>query len=182
MINAALLPSRVMLDTNVLSFIHDPPTGRVEEAPSKELWDALVAHKRDILLAAPTLAEYVRRGIKVPQVRGVEVISFDSRAAMALGTGLPMTVLKQVQNQGGVPMTHLKFDALILACAVRGRADVLVTYDSDMAKLQAGAVGADFGRLRIVTPAFFQMVAPPPAPPAATPAAPKPPNVPVADW
>ncbi|MGZ3459846.1 MAG: type II toxin-antitoxin system VapC family toxin [Archangium sp.] len=145
-----------MLDTNVLGFALGPSTGRVEEAPSRELWAALVAHKRDILIAAPTLGECLRGGHKVPLVRNVEVISFDRPAAELLGTGLPMSVLKQLKSQGGPPLTHLKFDALIMACAVRGRADHLVTYDPDMAKLQADAITGDFKKLQIVTPAFFQ--------------------------
>jgi predicted nucleic acid-binding protein len=145
-----------MLDTNVLGFALGPSTGRVEEAPSRELWDALVAHKRDILIAAPTLGECLRGGHKVPLVRNVEVISFDRPAAVLLGAGLPMSVLKQIKNLGGPPLTHLKFDALIMACAVRGRSDYLVTYDPDMAKLQAEAITGDFKKLQIVTPDFFQ--------------------------
>lgn len=156
MVDPARLPGRVMLDTNVLGFIFGPATGRVEEVPSRELWDALVVHKRDILIAAPTLGECLRGGHKVPLVRGVEVIAFDRQAAEHLGSGLPMSVLKQIKNAGGVTLTHLKFDALIMACAVRGRADCLVTYDPDMEKLQAEATAGDFKKLQIVTPAALQ--------------------------
>jgi predicted nucleic acid-binding protein len=145
-----------MLDTNVLGFALGPSTGRVEEAPSRELWEALVAHKRDILIAAPTLGECLRGGHKVPLVRNVEIIAFDRPAAELLGAGLPMSVLKQLKSLGGPPLTHLKFDALIIACAVRGRADYLVTYDPDMAKLQADAITGDFKKLKIVSPTGFQ--------------------------
>jgi predicted nucleic acid-binding protein len=159
-----------MLDTNVLIFAHGPATGRVEEGPSRELWAALIAHKRDILIAAPTLAETLRGGTKVQMVRGVEVISFDRRAGELLGLGLPFPAIKQVQVTAGLPLTHLKFDSLIMACAVRGQADVLVTYDRGIAKLQASADPAVFGKLRIVTPDHFQVAtaaaAPPPAGPA----------------
>jgi predicted nucleic acid-binding protein len=170
-IDPALLPGRVMLDTNVLGFAHGPTNGRVEEVPSRELWAALIAHKRDILIATPTLGECMRGGHKFPLVRGVELISFDRRAAELLGTDLPMSILKQVQTQGGPSLTHLKFDALIIACAVRGQADILVTYDPDMPKLQAAATGA-FTKLRVVTPAFFQ--AAPAATAVAVPTAPVP--------
>jgi predicted nucleic acid-binding protein len=172
-VDAGLLPTRVMLDTNVLGFAHGPSQGRVEEAPSRELWEALVNRKREILIAAPTLAEALRGGHKVPLVHGVEVISFDRRAAELLGTGLPMPMIKQVQTQGGLPLTRLKFDALIIACAVRGQADMLVTYDGDMTKLQAAADQSIFGKLRIVSPAYFQ-IAVAPAAPAPTPAVSKP--------
>lgn len=158
MVDVGRLPSRVMLDTNVLSFVHGPSTGRVEEGPSKELWLALVAHKRGILIAAPTLGETIRAGQKVPLVSGTEVISFDRRAATLLG-GLPMSVLKTVQVATGVSLTHLKYDALIIACAVRGTADMLVTYDSDMAKLQKQADSTVFGKLQIVNPDYFQVAA-----------------------
>lgn len=156
-----------MLDTNILGFVHGPSTGRVEEAPSRELWEALVNHKRDILIAAPTLGECLRGGHKVPLVHGVEVISFDRPAAVLLGTGLPMSVLRKVKNDGGPPLSHLKFDALIIACALRGQADILVSYDPDMPKLKADADAAIFGKLRIVTPDYFQVATAAVAPTAA---------------
>ncbi|NRD50811.1 type II toxin-antitoxin system VapC family toxin [Corallococcus exiguus] len=140
-----------MFDTNVLSFVFDPPTGRAEEAPSRELWDALVANRRDILIPAPSLAEFMRRGHKAPPaVRNVEIIPFDTPAALILATGLPMSVLKAV-NGTGTSMTHLKFDSMIMACAARGRADVLVTFDPDHPKLKAQA-GRAFAKLSVMTP------------------------------
>ncbi|WIG92731.1 PIN domain-containing protein [Myxococcus sp. SDU36] len=158
MIDPSRLPNRVMLDTNILYFVFDQPTGRAHEVPSKALWDALVRHKKEILIAAPTLAEFLRHGGAAPAVHNVEYIAFDARAAQLVAAALPLPAMKKSQQQSGVTKAAMKFDTLIMGCAARGRADALITYDADFTALKANSVGATFGKLRILSPNDFLVV------------------------
>ena len=58
------------------------------------------------------------------------MVAFDERAAVALGSQLPMDVLKEVADRSGLKLSYLKFDALIVASAIRYNADVLVSLDA----------------------------------------------------
>jgi predicted nucleic acid-binding protein len=170
-----------MIDTNVLYFVFDPPLGRVQEAPSQALWTALVQHKRDILIATPTLAEFLRQGGSLSSAHGMEYIGFDKRAAELVATALPGPVITQSGIQAGVSKPAIKFDTLIMACAIRGRADAIITYDKGYKALKANSVGSTFANLQLFKPDDL-MVAPPAPPPAvpakAPPAKPPPPNIP----
>lgn len=172
MIDPAKLPQRVMLDTNILYYAFDKPTGREQEAPSRELWAALVKHKRTILIAAPTLAEFLRQGGEIPAVHNIEHIAFDARAAQLVGAALPGPVIAQSQQQAGITKAAMKFDTLIMGCAIRGRADALITYDKGFVKAKANSVGTTFAKLRILSPSDFISVPTQAQPAAAAPAAP----------
>ena len=116
----------------------------------------MLAHSREILIAAPTIAEVMRHDGKrsLPRVLGIEVVSFDDQAALILGRAFPANVLKSLKR-GDTTLTHLKYDALIMACAVRHKADCVVAIDEDLFSLGA-AVGMPVHR-----PADF--LAPPPS-------------------
>jgi predicted nucleic acid-binding protein len=159
------LPGRVMLDTNVLYFVFDKPQGRLQEAPAVALWNALVQHKRDILVATPTLAEFFRFGGKAPSAHGLTYIAFDQVAAMITGAAFPAPQIKQAGAQAGCSKPAIKFDTLIMGCAARGRADALITYDNGFAALKANAATNVFANLQILSP--YQFLPPPaPQPPA----------------
>ncbi|WP_309889632.1 PIN domain-containing protein [Archangium sp.] len=160
-----------MLDTNVLILALGQHQNKLEIAACRELWDALVARSRDIFIAAPTLAEFIRGNptVPVPMVKGVQIVSFDRQAAQLLGTALPATVIKQVSDATGTKKDYLKYDALILACAARWQVDCLVSFDTDMQRLRAQDQTGALRRLQVVNPFFFQLqpVAPQPFHPGA---------------
>jgi predicted nucleic acid-binding protein len=112
------------------------------ETPAcKEFYQAMLSHGRELLIAAPTIAEVMRQDGKrnIPRVLGIEVVSFDDQAAQILGRMFPASVLKSLKH-GGTTLTHLKYDALIMACAVRHQADCVVAIDEDFVAL-GNAVG-----------------------------------------
>lgn len=84
-----------------------------------------------ILIAAPTIAEYLRDGTRksLPRIRGIETVPFDEVAADLLARQLPAAVIKQVHQESGLAYDYIKYDAMIVACALRHRADHFVTLD-----------------------------------------------------
>lgn len=133
MIDSKLLPTRAMIDTNVfmrglLGCYPEDPRAKQSIA----FCDAMLKDGRKLLVAAPTLAELTRHeGKRIPRVLGVEVVPFDDRAAELLGLNLPMAKLCHTKSEAGLPLTYLKYDSMIFACAMRGRVEVLVTLDPD---------------------------------------------------
>jgi predicted nucleic acid-binding protein len=101
-----------------------------------EFFQAMLANGREILIAAPTLAEVMRKDAtkSVPRQVGIDIVGFDDVAAELLGRTFPMSVLKEL-DRSGTTLTHLKYDALIFACAIRHNAECIVTLDSDHKKL-----------------------------------------------
>jgi predicted nucleic acid-binding protein len=133
------LPSSMMLDTGVLlrALGHRPTDAK--SAVCRDLLTEAVARGRRILVAAPSLAEITRGRPEtgatphpVPRSRNLVVVAFDQRAAEVAGAKLPIDVLREFANQDGVPLTYLKYDALIVASAVRWGAACLVTVDAKM--------------------------------------------------
>lgn len=139
-IDPKLLPASVMMDSSVLL----PALGKVrstDDAASAPLFDALIEHRRSILIAAPTAAEFYRRAptTDIPRTEFVVVVPFDGLAAEELGKRFPPEILKK-HRKGGVPLHYIKYDAMIVACAVRHRATVFVSTDKQQ-RVLASAVG-----------------------------------------
>ena len=65
------------------------------------------------------------------RIKGVEVIAFDERAAELLGLHLPQAKLNNAKTATNLSLTYLKYDAMIFACAIRGKAQEFVTTDPD---------------------------------------------------
>jgi len=129
-----LLPRRALLDTGVLiRALGEHPTDP-RSADCHEFLDAMVAAENDILVAAPSLAEMIRAMTvpKVPATDSIVVVPFDDQAAIVLGTTFPIAALKQLASTTGAPLTYLKYDALIAACAIRHRAEFLISLDGRM--------------------------------------------------
>ncbi|WP_395852849.1 type II toxin-antitoxin system VapC family toxin [Cystobacter fuscus] len=171
MIDDSRLPLRAMLDSNVLILaLGQHQQNKPEITASKELWTALVSRSRDILIATPTLAEFIRGNStgSFPMVKGVQIVSFDRQAAQLLGTALPATVIKKIAATQDLPKPFVKYDALILACAARWQADCLVSFDTDMLTLKNQDQTGALKKLQVVTPYFFQNPQPAQVPPVAT--------------
>jgi predicted nucleic acid-binding protein len=149
------LPARALLDTGVVlralgEFPDDP-----HSAICQRLFDVMLEADRELLIAAPTIAEVMRKDGKkgIPKTPGIEVVSFDLKAAEILGTRMPITTLKDIRDQSAGSLTHLKYDALIVACAVRHGAECIIAIDADIAKLAkfVGLTAFHPGELRIPT-------------------------------
>jgi predicted nucleic acid-binding protein len=131
------LPARARLDTGVVlralgEFPDDP-----DSVTCQRLFEVMIEAERELLIAAPTLAEVMRKDGKksIPKTPGVEVVPFDFKAAEILGSRMPIATLKEVRAHSTSSLTHLKYDALIVACAVRHGAECIIAIDTDIAKL-----------------------------------------------
>lgn len=137
------LPPRILLETGVLiraiGGFQDKHT-----AHCIEVADRIVQQSRTILAAAPSLAELLRVDYsrRFPKVSGLEVIAFDRAAAELVGRHYPATEIKALAAALGIRQGLVKVDAMVVACAVRHRADAIVALDDDIKKI-AKKFGAD---------------------------------------
>ncbi len=127
------IPDRVIVDTSFLV----ASVGSATEAHSavcQELWLELLKLGHHILIPAVALAEFMRRPPHGQPKRHprIEVVSFDERAAMALATRLPPW--PTLKKASGSPRLVAKYDEMILASAIRHRADVLICVDDGLIK------------------------------------------------
>lgn len=137
MINRAKLPESAAIDTGVFirGLLGAYPEG--PESPScEDFCNAMIDARRTLFVAAPTITEVVRHaGVRVPRRRGVVVVPFDDVAAEILGLKMPSAKLSEAKTSLGVSISYLKYDAMILACAIRSRTAVMVAIDGDHTKL-----------------------------------------------
>lgn len=140
MIDPKKLPASMLIDTTValrgFGACGDDPRSPVCVA----LVDACIKHGTSLLIAAPTIAEIRRGGATrpVPRVSHVEVVAFDEKAANDLAK-LPIEFLKEFSAKEGLPLTYVKYDALIIACAVRYEAGCFVCLDEKQHRLAKNA-------------------------------------------
>jgi predicted nucleic acid-binding protein len=141
-IDESKLPLRAAFDTSVL--VASRKDAEANYAVCKAIWESMLKGGRYILIPAPALAEFVRNpdSKPPPRVDRVEIVAFDELAAIRMGTFPPVAVTATPDY----PKAVLKFDAMIVACAIRHRADALISLDEKQRKL-AVALG-----LRAVEP------------------------------
>lgn len=112
-------------------------------------WDAMLENKRTIIVATPSIAEFNRKNIEpIPSSRHILNGPFDKTAAEILAARFPSHVFQEFKAEG-FSAGYIKYDALIAACALRYRAEVLVTSDKKHGNLARKvslrvAVAADF--------------------------------------
>jgi predicted nucleic acid-binding protein len=139
-IDVAKLPQRALFDTTiVIRALGDRPDDARSPA-CEALWEAMLQNGRQVLIAAPTIAEMARKeGARrsIPRRRGVEVVAFDDLAAELLGRAMPNSILQAATQQAGLPRDYIKYDALIVACAARHRVTHVITLDGDLTGLAA---------------------------------------------
>jgi predicted nucleic acid-binding protein len=85
----------------------------------------------------------------LPRTRHIETVAFDQASAYTLAERLPLEILKAEQDRSGLPFNYIKYDALIVACAVRHRAEMLITIDERMLSL------AKTAGVRAPQPSYF---------------------------
>lgn len=140
-ISFELLPRRAALDTGVMLRGFWPQERAFAEDPRTPICRAFVTSMLDagfsLLVSAVSIAEALRFPERrtVPRVPGIEVLAFDDQAAQVFATSLRMDALRAVQAETGGRRPTILFDALIVASAVRYRADMIVSIDDDIAPL-----------------------------------------------
>lgn len=161
MIDPELLPELPLIDTNVLiRGLGERPND--QHAPDcREFLKVMREQRRDILVAAPSIAEVLRfkRGKKPPVMEGLLIVPFDDEAARVLGENFPEELLHEWRRKDPNPLHYYKYDALIVACAVRWKATCVVALDKGVRDLATeqnlraempGAFHAKQGQLALV--------------------------------
>lgn len=173
MIDLTRLPPRAMVDTGVLIRALGQRASDPRASLCKEFWDQMLRLGREILISAPTVTEVSRSSkfppLPIPSVRNVTVVGFDRRAAMILAEKFPDQVLRA--QAGSLPIDYIRYDALILACAIRYEA-TLVTLDGPLTSIAASggvkcekvdAFQTQLGLFSVVTTPATETEANPPA-------------------
>lgn len=133
-VDVAKLQDKALVDSNIwLSAIKDANPKKLAE--SGAFLKGMQANKKIMYLAAPALAELnIGASPGVPAFSSVVVVDFDLMAANLFGKLIPSHA---VLKKGPLPFNRhfIKYDSMILACAIRHKASCLVTYDENLQKL-----------------------------------------------
>lgn len=172
-IDATKLPMRVLLDTSVLvaALRHEPG-----DEDAAEFFRTMVNQKREVLVSTLSVAELLRRAptSPLPRVKHVRTVAFDDRCGEVCGKHFAPIVLKgEAAKAAMLPAAYWKFDALIVASAIRYGAECIVTADEGQKRLAAraglralGVSSFQGAQLTLTPPA--PAVAPPPPPSSKT--------------
>jgi hypothetical protein len=110
-----------------------------EDHASRELYQAMLAeHGCTVYISAPSIAELRRRGPLriIPKTERVVVVPLDQKAAGLLGSKFPPHVLTEF-TVAGSRKHYIKYDAMIVACAVRWKVETIISANDDIWKLAA---------------------------------------------
>lgn len=134
-VDRKLLPANALVDTGVfIRFLGERNDARTEAC--KGFCEAMLNEGRNLYVAAPTLAEVMRhKGKPIPHQKGIVVVAFDQVAAELLALQMPMAKLQEAKTLVGTSLTYLKYDAMIVACALRAKTAAIVSLDGDFPKL-----------------------------------------------
>ncbi len=99
------------------------------------------------VVPAPALAEFLAfRSFTDPERQDIideisptfEIVALDTAVLVKAGS-----ILSQIPSQAGDKRQCLKFDALIVACAVVGKCDSILSTDSDLSDIADGLIPVD---------------------------------------
>lgn len=137
MIDPKALPLIALLDSDVLIGALGGVARDHKDVVAKEFWEAMLKEGRRLLIAAPTLTEVTRGSkyppLRIPSTRQIKVVPFDHEAARILAKQFPETVITN-RMADGIFRDYLRYDAMILACAIRFKA-TFVTAEAPLSKL-----------------------------------------------
>lgn len=151
MMDPSLLPARALIDTGVLiRALRQKDDAFTEDC--FEFVEAMIQENNRVLIAAPTLAEVLRGdpSTKLPATEHVQVVPFDRKSAEVLGNDMHIQVQKVKAAETGLPVTYVKYDAMIMACAAAFGAKAVISLDKDHRKL------ARYVNILCRTPADFR--------------------------
>lgn len=136
-IDLLALPASAMFDTTVLIPALGKKKRASDDAACGPLFEAMIRAKRPVLIAAPSAAELWRREASntLPRTQYVKIVAFDQLAAEILGRRFPPSVLIEQRDQQNRPLAYIKYDAMIVACAVRHRVAEFVSTDDTQRRL-----------------------------------------------
>ncbi|PRP93094.1 hypothetical protein ENSA5_45370 [Enhygromyxa salina] len=136
-IDIALLPRKCLIDTNIVIRALGERTDRDSVLCEKFFRAMFRAEGHSMYVAAPTLAEVLRGNpnTRIPSTPSIVHVPFDRRAAEIIGRDLPIRVLKLERENHAVPISYLKYDAMICACAKLAQVDCILALDGDFWKL-----------------------------------------------
>ncbi|MBL8956232.1 MAG: type II toxin-antitoxin system VapC family toxin [Myxococcaceae bacterium] len=134
MIDPTRLPKRAAIDSTILTRTRDDATGP-DAALCREFVESMITSGKVVIAPAVCVMEFMRKAPHEPppRVEGFEVAAFDDQAAYEVAGRFPPEVFKERPGTGA--QNWLKFDTLVIATAVRHRAECLVTLDGDQKKL-----------------------------------------------
>jgi predicted nucleic acid-binding protein len=137
----------MLLDTGVFIRALEHDTAKHAADPrtvdSRDFWMAALrpSSRTTLLIAAPTVLEF-RLGPgapPLPMVDRVEYVAFTASAAEQMASWATGPVIKSVMTATGLTRRLVEYDALIVACAKFGRADLIVSLDDDVHQLSKDA-------------------------------------------
>ncbi len=133
----ALLLPRALLDSSVLFGALGSRDSAEDAEACRKLLEAMIENGKTVLIAAPSITELLRgeSPVEPPKTMGIIVVGFDDQAARLLAEDFPQEVLVKTRDASGTTLQYIKYDAMIVACAKRHRADCLVTRDAAMERL-----------------------------------------------
>jgi len=125
------LPFVAMIDTSLFLCRIGARPDEVEAPACIDFCTRMSKLGRTVLVAAPTITEVTRyQGKPLPRVQGIVVVAFDTVAATELGTKMPISELKVWRAGSERGFAHIKYDALIVGCALRVPRCVFVGMDT----------------------------------------------------
>lgn len=142
MIDTKNLPRRVAADTGFLIRALGDRPGDSRSQPARDLLQAIVDSGGTIIVPAPALAELIRGNPSgpwpLPRNPSFFVGSFDEKCARILGERFPPGIIKQQVHSSGFSKGYVQFDTMILATALRYKAECLITMDHTFRLLDYG--------------------------------------------
>lgn len=135
------LPGRCLMDTGVICrALGDRPDEPVSKV-CVDLLAAIIGSGKTVLVAAPSIVEMidVPDPTPLPAVANIEPVAFDYGAAEVLAQRLPRSILEEIKQETGLSRAYVKYDAQIVACAIRHRAEVVIALDGDVHRFCAAA-------------------------------------------
>ncbi|HYO68936.1 MAG TPA: PIN domain-containing protein, partial [Archangium sp.] len=128
------LPQRALCDTGFWIRALGERPGDVRSPDAIAFFEEMKANGRELLIAAPSLAELIRgnQAFKVPSTLSVIVVPFDRLAAEVLGKKFSADVIKQQRKANGYEKAYIQYDAMIIACAIRHKADCIISFDTNV--------------------------------------------------
>jgi predicted nucleic acid-binding protein len=130
------LPQKALVDTGVLFRALGDRPADPRSPVSVAFMQAMLKFRRKIIVSTISFGEVLRgRPLKSqpPAVTGIELIAYDTRAAMELAQ-FPATQIREVVK-GRDDRRLLLQDSMILASAIRHNVRVVVTFDGGLVAL-----------------------------------------------
>ena len=165
-VNRELLPKAMLFDSNVLILALGDRPSHPRASACRAVFDEMLAAGNRIYVATASIAEILRgeTGTSLPRTRNIIPVAFDTITADLVGKHFPKRVLKQARVDSELSQDFFKYDALIVACALRQKVPLVTIENVAMPRL-ASEVGVtaykpeDFEQQQLTLEALLSDVA-----------------------